>query len=81
LECQTHYQEEDTTRYTRSGDITPMSANYYININIPQEAYYIYFSNQWDMKTNIFHAFDLMRECMTYMYRIQEENVAIEGGG
>jgi hypothetical protein len=27
------------------------------------------------------HAFYLMRECTSYMYIIQEENVAVEGGG
>jgi hypothetical protein len=28
-----------------------------------------------------FHTFDLMREHTSYMYKIQEENVVIEGGG
>jgi hypothetical protein len=27
------------------------------------------------------HVFDLMRECTSNMYKIQEENVAVEGGG
>jgi hypothetical protein len=40
-------------RYERSGDITPMSANYYKNIIIPQEYYSVAFENQWGMKTNI----------------------------
>jgi len=28
-----------------------------------------------------FHTFDLMREHTSYMYKIQEENATIEGGG
>jgi hypothetical protein len=27
------------------------------------------------------HVFDLMRECTSYMYKIQEENVVKDGGG
>jgi hypothetical protein len=30
-----------------------MSASYYKNIRVPQEAYSVAFANQWDMKTRI----------------------------
>jgi hypothetical protein len=53
LECQIHYQGENTTRYVRNGGITPLIVHYYISIIVFQITCFENFSSWWGMKRRI----------------------------